>query len=177
MPVSTSHAAMFILILCSLTFQFGTYSYFYCVIHESCYEYLYIIIGLSRQNGSELRMSSSCTCLGQELTFECTVDGNGLAATYWQGSALQECPNQNRVIIRHSQHLTRQNTTEECGSTGTVVGTPVSSVNRSYTSRLTINVSQHLNGSTIECVSDGGRSFGSSKILLSNGKTYNIKYQ
>ena len=122
------------------------------------------------QNDSELIMSPSCTCLGQELTFECTVDGD--IATYWRGTALQECSNQqNRVIIRHSQHHTQQNTTEECGSTGTVVGTPVSTVNMSYTSQLTINVSQHLNGSTIECVSDRGRSFGSSEILLSSGKT------
>ena len=123
------------------------------------------------QNDSEMTMSPSCTCLGQELTFECTVDGDG--ATYWQGSALQECSNQvhDRVIIRHSQHHTQQNTTQECGSTGTVVGTPVSAVNMSYTSQLTINVSQNLNGSTIECVSDRGRYFGSSEILLSNGIT------
>ena len=117
----------------------------------------------------------SCTCLGQELTFECTVDGDG--ATYWQGSALQECPNQNRVIIRHSQHHTRQSTTEECGPTGTVVGTPVSAINMSYTSQLTINVSQHLNGSTIECVSDRGRSLQSSKILLSTGTLNFLHFQ
>ena len=116
-----------------------------------------------------LKIMQSYTCSGEELIFECTVDGDGLAATYWQGSALQECPNQNRVIVRHSQHSTQQNTTEECGSTGTVVGTPVSAVNMSYTSQLTINVSQYLNGSTIECVSDRGRSFGSSEILLSTG--------
>ena len=117
----------------------------------------------------QLSQISSCTCLGHELTFECTVDGDG--ATYWQGSALQECRTQNRVIIRHSQHHTRQNTTEECGSTGTVVGTPVSAVNMSYTSQLTITVSQYLNGSTIECVSDRGRFFGSSEILLSTGNS------
>ena len=143
-----------------------------CVIHESCYNYLYIALSRLKFNGSELRMSSSCTCLGQELNFECTVDGDG--ATFWQGSALQECPHQNRVIIRHSQYQTRHSATEECGSTGTVVVTPVSAVNLSYTSQLTINVSQHLNGSTIECVSDRGRYFGSSTILLSNGKTYYI---
>ena len=109
----------------------------------------------------------SCICPGQYTTFECTVDGD--RATYWQGSALQECPNQNRVIIRHSQHQNQQSTTEECGSTGTVIGTPVSAVNISYTSKLTINISQRLNSSTVECASDQQRSFGSSRILLSTG--------
>ena len=47
----------------------------------------------------------------------------------------------------------------------------MSAVNMSYTSQLTINMSQHLNGSTIECFSDGERFFGSSEILLSSGKT------
>ena len=57
---------------------------------------------ISKEHQLSQNLISSCTCLGQELTFECTVDGDG--ATYWQESALQECPNQNRVIIRHSQH-------------------------------------------------------------------------
>ena len=44
--------------------------------------------------------SESCTCPGDELIFECTIEGD--AGTYWQGTALEQCL-QGRVLIRHSQ--------------------------------------------------------------------------
>ena len=42
-------------------------------------------------------------------------------------------------------------------------------MNGSYTSQLTVNVSQHLNGSTTECASDSGTQFDSRQILLITG--------
>ena len=120
--------------------------------------------GFSEEN--ELRMITSCTCPGYEVVFECTVAGGG--ATIWQGTALDECAG-GRIILRHSQFESGHNISQTCGASGPVVGRAVSVMNDSYTSQLTINVSQHLNGSTIECASDNGTQFGSRQILLTTG--------
>ena len=120
--------------------------------------------GFSEEN--ELRMITSCTCPGHEVVFECAVAGGG--ATIWQGTALEEC-NNGRIILRHSQFGSGHNISHTCGASGSVVGRATSVVSDSYTSQLTINVSQHLNGSIIECASDSGRQVGSRQILLTTG--------
>ena len=109
----------------------------------------------------------SCTCPGDELVFECTIEGD--AGTYWQGTALDECL-QSRILIRHSQfhgggHITRRS----CGASGTVVVRTISVVNNSFTTQLTITVNQQLSGSTVECVSDRERIIGMSQISLKTG--------
>ena len=109
----------------------------------------------------------SCTCPGDVLVFECTVDGDG--GTFWQGAALQECL-QNRILIRHSQFRGNGHTdVNSCGASGTIVVRTISAVNNSFTTQLTIIVNQQLNGGTIECTSDSGRYIGSSQILLKTG--------
>ena len=92
----------------------------------------------------------------------------GGGATIWQGTALEECAS-GRIILRHSQFESGHNISQICGASGPVVGHAVSVVNDSYTSQLTVNVSQHLNGSTVECASDSGRQVGSRQILLPTG--------
>ena len=84
--------------------------------------------------------------------------------TLWQGTALEECAG-GRIILRHSQFNSEHNIRQTCGASGPVVGRAISVVNDSYTSQLTIIVSQHLNGS-IECASDSGRQVGRSQILI-----------
>ena len=92
----------------------------------------------------------------------------GGGATIWQETALEECPG-SRIILRHSQFESGHNTSQTCGASGPVIGHTISVVNESYTSQITINVSQHLNGSTIECASDSGAQVGSGQILLTTG--------
>ena len=109
----------------------------------------------------------SCTCPGDELIFECAIEGD--AGTYWQGTALEECLQRN-ILIRHSQfrgggHIDRK----LCGTSGTVVVHTISVVNNTFTTQLTITANHHLNGKTIECVSDRGRVVGRSQIWLKTG--------
>ena len=111
-------------------------------------------------------MITSCTCPGTEVVFECAVAGGG--ATIWQETALQECTG-GRIILRHSQFVSGHIISQTCGTSGPVVGRAISVVSDSYSSQLTINVSQHLNGSTIECASDSGIQVGSRQILLPTG--------
>ena len=113
-------------------------------------------------------MISSCTCPGHEVVFVCAVAGGG--ATIWQGTALEECAN-GRIILRHSQFESGHNINQSCGVSGPVGGRAISVVNDSYISQLTVNVSQHLNGSTIECASDNGTQVGSRQILLTTDST------
>ena len=95
----------------------------------------------------------------------------GDGATVWDGTALEECTS-DRIVLRHSQFEPGYNINQTCGASGPIVGHAISKsdVNDSYTSQLTISVSQHLNGSTIECTSDSGRQVGSSQILITTGK-------
>ena len=94
----------------------------------------------------------------------------GGGATIWLGTALEECAG-GRIILRHSQFESGHNISQICGASGPVVGRAISVVSDSYTSKLTINISQHLNGSTIECARDSGREIsGSRQLLLPAGK-------
>ena len=118
-------------------------------------------------------MITSCTCPGYKAVYECAVAGGG--ATIWQGTALEECAG-GRIVLRHSQFESGHNIKRTCGTSSPVVGRTVSVVNDSYTSQLTINISQHLNGSTIECASDSERQVGSSQIILRTGMFYSLNY-
>ena len=113
-------------------------------------------------------MITTCTCPGKEVVFECAVSSDG--ATIWQGTALEGCTGQ-RIILRHSQFESGHSISQTCGASRLVSGRATSIVNDSYTSQLTINVSQHLNGSTIECASDNGRQVDSSQIFITTGKS------
>ena len=116
-------------------------------------------------------MITSCTCPGYKAVYECAVAGGG--ATIWQGTALEECAG-GRIVLRHSQFESGHNIKRTCGTSSPVVGRTVSVVNDSYTSQLTINISQHLNGSIIECASDSGRQVGRSQILITGTSLHSM---
>ena len=109
----------------------------------------------------------SCTCPGDELVFECTIEGD--AGTYWRGTALKDCL-QSRILIRHSQFYDGGYTDRRsCGASGMVVVRTISVVNNSFTTQITITVNQQLNGTTVECESDSGRVIGRTQISLKTG--------
>ena len=112
--------------------------------------------------------SESCTCPGDELIFECTIEGD--AGTYWQGTALEQCL-QGRILIRHTQFLGGGHTERNaCGASGTAIARTISAVNNTlFTTQLTIFANQRLNGSTVMCISDRGRVIGQSQIWLKTG--------
>ena len=128
--------------------------------------FLPVIAGVWVESTNKLTVITSCTCPGNEVVFECAVAGGG--ATIWQGTALEECAG-GRIILRHSQFEYGHNVSQTCGANGPVVGRATSVVSDSYTSQLIINVSQHLNGSTIECAGDSGRQVGRRQIILTTG--------
>ena len=97
----------------------------------------------------------------------------GGGATIWQGTALEECAG-GRIILRHSQFESGHNINQICMCKWTSSWSCCFSCE--CTSQLTINVSQHLNGSTIECASESGRQVGNRQILLATGTTIYINF-
>ena len=88
-------------------------------------------------------MITSCipVCPGQEATIRCTVDGG--VPTLWRGSALENCLD-GSIILRHSQFGNRYTINKTCGISGQVIGQAISAENGSYTSQLTINITQQV---------------------------------
>ena len=103
----------------------------------------------------------------------CIRDRAGNGVTVWQGTALEEC-DYNSIVMHHSRFVSGFTFSATCGASGPVVGRVVSVVNDSYTSQLSISVSQHLIGSIIECASDNGiqaNLVGGREIILTTGTT------
>lgn len=123
----------------------------------------------------QLSSMSSCTCLGYETTYECTVFSG--VVTIWFGTAFHNCSH-DRILLRHSD-FSRNDTyslNTICGAIGTMItGRVVSVVNNSYTSQLTVYVSQDLVGKTIACANGNENNIvGTAEINLTTGKYYNL---
>ena len=115
----------------------------------------------------ELTTLSLCICPGYEAVFECVVTSGG--ATTWKGTALDRCSN-DKITLRHSQFIQRgYSFSNNCGDNGPIIGHAVSVMNDSYTSQLTVNVSQSLIGANVECATDSGTNVGTKQILLTTG--------
>jgi hypothetical protein len=90
----------------------------------------------------------SCTCIGDILTFECTVM-NGLL-TIWRGSAFNCASSGNEISLLNSSvgDVTCNNEM--------ITGRVIKHERNNYTSQLNIILSSDLIGKIIECVSDNG---------------------
>ena len=86
--------------------------------------------------GTELTLLTSCTCLGYEVVYECSVNGGG--ATIWQGTTFEEC-GANRIVLRHSEFGSEYDIRQECGDNGQIVGSAVSTQTRSRSDRKYLN--------------------------------------
>ena len=126
--------------------------------------YIHVYWYLYCQNAAqedEFRVASSCVCPGCELVVECTITDGG--ATVWQGTIFDGCQNE-RITLRHYAFTSGIVIQESCGTRGSVVGRSVSVAGGSYTSQLLVNITEELNGKTIECANESGHIFGSKQI-------------
>ena len=95
---------------------------------------------------------NDCTCQGHDVTYECTVFGKG--ATIWKGTAFDCSLTNNELAIFHTINFTSQRPLP-CNN-GAIVGRAVKVENGSYTSQITIRVSDEVNGTTVVCAHDNG---------------------
>ena len=95
---------------------------------------------------------NDCICEGHNVTYECTVSGNG--ATIWTGTAFDCASANNELIIFHNTNDTSE-ISKYCNK-GAIIGCAIKAENDSYTSQITIQVSDEFNGTTVVCAHDNG---------------------
>ena len=113
---------------------------------------------------AEMVSVSTCTCEGYDQVYECTVErGN---ATVWQGTAFN-CPATNNEIAFPSPNSASASCNE-----GAISAHIIRADNNTYTSRLSVLFHSELNGSRINCYSDGSQGtvlVGSSTLAIPTG--------
>ena len=124
-----------------------------------------------------MKSSSQCICPGDELTYECTVEGDD-GATVWTGTVF-DCPEtENQLELVHIRRFL--NTTRGCND-GAIVGRGIRVEGGNYTSHLYITVDPSMNGKSITCLYDVDSSkmlIGNSTIIiLTTGKTTVLFYK
>ena len=116
---------------------------------------------------------NDCTCEGHNVTYECTVFGNG--ATIWKGTAFDCSLTNNELAIFHTINFTSQRPLP-CNN-GAITVHVIGAENGSYKSQVTIQVSNELNGTTVVCAYDNGTlstEIGSAILNITEG-TYKQK--
>lgn len=122
-----------------------------------------------------LHKGNGCTCPGQVVTYECSVNGSDGFATVWKGNAL-DCPeNGDTITLLHSQFANGM-ASGNCNN-GAIVGqgvSPSGDTINSFTSLLRVTVNSSLYGKTVECAVDNGITttiLQSATIELTKGMT------
>ena len=111
---------------------------------------------------------NDCTCQGHNVTYGCTVFGNG--STIWEGTAFDCSSTNNEFIIFHSTNYTSQKP-QTCNN-GAIIGYAIRAENGFYTSQITIRVSDEFNGTTVVCAHDNGSDtmeIGSAMLNITTG--------
>ena len=125
------------------------------------------------QVSSRLEEKSTCTCLGYNLTYECTISGHAGGLTVWEGSALDCESTQNEIRLLHGRFVSEDQRAYGTCNDGAVEGQSVKVEGDAYTSRLTVNVGSEMIGRSIECVYDDGsitNPVGTATIAPTTGK-------
>ena len=107
--------------------------------------------GTAVASNNDERLQSSCICPGHEVTYECTVCGEG--STVWNGS-LFNCAG-NEITLRHDQ-FESGSAAGECNS-GTVVArstriTTTASGSLCYISQLSFTANSGQQNKTVSCL-------------------------
>ena len=106
---------------------------------------------LKRQNLTDAAYGSGCACLGDTLTYKCTVVGG--VSTVWTGTAFHCATWNNEIVLLHSrfnyQYRTRNN--------GSILARGISTEGNNYTSQLNVTVTPDTAGKTVMCLGDNGR--------------------
>ena len=127
--------------------------------------------GISAENVFSSPLNSSCACPNQNLTFQCTITGDG--ATIWGGSAFSCAGSGNEIILRHNSFAI--GTSKECNG-GAIFGQSLVVQSDQYTSQLFVNVSTELNSRTVRCTSNFNIIVGEAVIIINTGIHYYYDY-
>ena len=104
---------------------------------------------------SQLNFSGP-VCLGDTLTFECTVIGG--ASTVWKGSIFECSTTNNEIPFLHNRfNSTTIATTKSCND-GAIVALGLDIEDNRYTSHLNVTINSNMTGKKVKCAHDDGTS-------------------
>ena len=106
------------------------------------------MVGMMHNLFRDNHESNTCNCVGDTLTFECTVM-NGLL-TIWRGSALNCASTGNEINLLNSS-----DGDQTCNG-GMITGQVIKHEGNNYTSQLNVTLSFDLISRVIECASNNG---------------------
>ena len=118
--------------------------------------YVIAVLGMMYNVGLLRDESNDCSCIGDTLTFECTVMSG--SATIWRGSAFNCASSDNEI-----QLLNNTAGNETCNY-GMITGRVIRRQDNNYTTQLNVILSSNLIGKTVECASNNG----SEPVTISN---------
>ena len=135
----------------------------YVTVHLSCRTLVLLFLHIGTCSSNNFKSLTTCTCLGQNVTYECTASGGTF--TVWTGSAFM-CPSEEIALI----HVRFLAAVGACNN-GAIFGKGVSSTNSNYTSHLTVMLQPELVGRSITCSVDIGDliSIGTGNLTISKG--------
>lgn len=110
---------------------------------------------------------TTCNCLGQNVTYECTAIGG--AFTVWSGSAFM-CASGEITL----KHISLVGALGECNN-GAIIAQGVAVDNNRYTSRLDVILSAGLVGRTVSCsvdTIDDLIQIGNDTLIVSTSELY-----
>ena len=115
---------------------------------------------------TERETGLGCISEGRNVSYQCTIQNDGLANTVWQGSAFT-CPSSsNSITLPHSDYSMPLGVMGTCGDLSAMSVSFTDGVE--YTSRLTFTATAALNGTVIECTLSR-RAVGNDIIKIGGG--------
>ena len=97
--------------------------------------------------------SSGCACIGDTLTYSCTVIGNLGGATVWTGTAF-DCSS-GEITLLHSSYGDDDGTFGVCNN-GNIVARSLGVEGSNYSSQINVTVIPDIIGKTISCINYDG---------------------
>ena len=98
---------------------------------------------------SSLSIRNGCVCLGDTLTYNCTVMGGGY--TIWRGTAFSDCiSDEQEILLIHLRFISNGGTNGTCNH-GDIVGRSLGVEGSNYTSQLNVTVTSDVIGKNIMC--------------------------
>ena len=135
------------------------------------YHKLILIELLIHSADSEFIALSDCACPGRSQRFECRVVGDG--ATIWKGTAFECASTDNEIVFLHAH--SSSSSSLQCND-GAIQGriTDINTTSNTYTSQLSVAVSNELEGRSINCIHDSGSDgsinvIGSALLMITTG--------
>ena len=118
-------------------------------------------------------ISSDCICLGNNVTYECTVQGDYGGFTLWMGDFFYcSLSNHEQLIeLSHSQLLTNNvhgGEAKLCNN-GNIVGRIIRIENDSFISQLNVTLTSDIVGKSIECAYDNGTVHSVGSLSITTG--------